>query len=157
MALFLALPMYFLPFAPRELYKPLPAIKFAFLRRTSYSTSLIAFILVLILSVIAIPLHISMEVSPPKFPYVDSLGPLLPTALFNSDTAEMAIHRIWPSLAWNQSHANDGMGHTSAFLGGNTSTWSDCFWVQAPGSKTGHLSAWWDGGEGKILRVLAGL
>ena len=156
-ALFLALPMYFLPLAPRLLYKPLPALKSAFLRHLSYTTSLGGFILVLVLSVIAVPLHISTEVAPPKFSYVDSLGPVIPTALFDSDTAQTAIDGTWPSLPWNQSHADGGAGLNPAFLGGNVSTWSDCFWVQAPASNTGHLRAWWDGGEGKVLRVLAGL
>ena len=153
--------MYFLPLAPRSLNLPLPAIKSAFLHRLSYTTSLGGLILVVVLSVIAVPLHISTELSPPKFPYVDSLGPIIPTVLFNGDTAETAVDDTWPSLAWNQSHGFSDRGGTmesdQAFLGGNISTWSDCFWVQAPKSKTGHLRAWWDGGESKALRILAGL
>ena len=156
-ALFLALPMFFLPFTPRDLYKPLPAIKLAFLRRLSYSTSLVSFILVLILSIITLPLHIFTEISPPTFSYVDFQGPLLPAALFNSDRAQTAIDRTWPSLLWNQSHADGGAGLDLAFLGGNATTWSDCFWVRPLVSTTGHLTAWWDGGEGKVLRVLSGL
>lgn len=156
-ALFLALPMYFLPLVPRLLYKPLPAIKSAFLHRLSYIISLGGFILVLVLSAIAIPLHVSTELPPPTFSYVDSLGPIIPSALFDGDSAGTAIDSTWPSLSWNQSHADGGAGLDPAFLGGNVSTWSDCFSVQAPASKTGHLRAWWDSGEGKVLRLLAGL
>ena len=80
----MAIPMYFLPFAPRLLLKPLPAIQMAFLRRISYTMSMLAFALVLILSVIAVPLHISDELDPPKFTYVDSMGPLVNTSYFDS-------------------------------------------------------------------------
>ena len=153
--LFLSFPMYFLPFAWRLLGKPLPAMKFPFLRSMSYVMSLTAFALVLILSIIAVPLHISAELNPPAFPYVDSKGPLVNATLFDSDHAQTAIHGLWPSLAWNQSHT--GTGLEPQFLGGNDTSWSDCFWVQAPRSSTGHLQAWWQVAEGKALRALAGI
>ena len=165
----MAIPMYFLPFAPRLLLKPLPAIQMAFLRRISYTMSMLAFALVLILSVIAVPLHISDELDPPKFTYVDSMGPLVNTSYFDSAddpidgedwgygrfSALDAIDGQWPSLAWNQSH--NGTSWDAPFLGGNSTSWSDCFWVQPPKSKTGHLSAWWQVDESKALRILAGL
>ena len=168
-ALFMALPMYFLPLAPRLLIKPLPAIKMAVLRRISHTMSMGAFALVVILSIIAVPLHISDELDPPKFTYIDSVGPLINTSYFNSAddpidgenwgygrySAFDAIDGQWPSLAWNQSH--NGTGFYAPFLGGNATTWSDCFIVQPPKSKTGHLSAWWQLDESKALRVLAGL
>ena len=109
----------------------------------------------LILSIIAVPLHISGELDPPKFSYVDSVGPLVNTDIFDSDSAQTAIDGTWPSLAWNQSHV--GAGIDPDFLGGNKTSWSDCFWVQAPKSKTGHLSAWWQVDESKALRIMAGL
>ncbi len=159
--MFLALPFYFLPFGYRDLMKPLPAIRLAMLRRLSYTTSLAGFIIVCVLSIIAVPIHVSTEISPPRFPYIDSAGAVVNQTVFNGDRAQTAIHGQWPSLAWNQSHEpiNPGApdGTVGAFLGGNETTWSDCFWVQAPGDKSGHLKAWWEGGEGKALRLLAGL
>ena len=165
----MAIPMFFLPLAPRLLIKPLPAIQMAVLRRFSHTMSIGAFALVVILSIIAVPLHISDELDPPKFTYIDSSGPLLNLSYFDSAddpidgenwgygrySAFDAIDGQWPSLAWNQSH--NGTGFYAPFLGGNTTSWSDCFIVQPPESKTGHLSAWWQVDESKTLRLLAGL
>lgn len=80
----------------------------------------------------------------------------MPAGVFDGDAARTAVQGRWPSLAWNQSHGGD-TALRPVFLGGNESSWSDCFWVRAPGSKTGHLQDWWRVAEGRALRVLGGV
>ncbi len=88
--------------------------------------------------------HLFDELSPRNFTYIDSLGPPVNTSVFTSAPG---------SAAWDQSH--HGHDTYANFLGGNSTTWSDCFTLTPRKSTTGHLVEWWQEEESKVLRVLA--
>lgn len=90
--------------------------------------------------------HVFDEVSPYGLTYVDSFGPPVNTSVFVE----------YPeTTAWDQSHdSNDAYGN---FLGGNSSTWSDCFDITPNKSASGHIVEWWSEKESKALRILAQL
>jgi hypothetical protein len=59
------------------------------------------------------------------------------------------------STGWDQSH--DGSDAYANFLGGNATTWSDCFDITPNKSASGHFVQWWNEKESKALRILAQL
>lgn len=124
---------------------PLPELKMARFGSFANQMGHISYLFMLIFILWALLGHIFDELLPNDFVYVDSFGPAVNTSVFT------AVPR---SLGWNQSH--DG-GDTFEFLGGNATTWSDCFTISPEKSASGHIVEWWGEKESKALRVLAQL
>lgn len=104
----------------------------------------ISYVCMYIFIIYALMGHLFDELDPNSFTYIDSLGPPVNTSVFISTPG---------SAAWNQSH--NGHDKYSKFLGGNLTTWSDCFTITPQKSTTGNLVGWWQEEESKALRVLA--
>lgn len=127
-----------------DMMYPFPELKMARFGKFANTMAHISYICMYIFIIYALIGHLFDELSPSNFTYTDSLGPPVNTSVFTSTPG---------SVAWDQSH--DGNDTDSYFLGGNSTTWSDCFTITPQKSTTGNLVEWWQEEESKVLRVLA--
>ena len=129
-----------------DMMYPFPELKMARFGKFANTMSHISYFAMYMFIIYAVIGHLLDELSPTPFTYVDSFGPPIDTSVFTSTPG---------SAAWNQSH--DGSDMYANFLGGNFSTWSDCFNIVPQKSVTGHFVEWWQEKESKALRILAQL
>ena len=129
-----------------DMIYPLPELKMARFGKFANRMGHLSYASLAIFIIWALIGHLFDELAPVSFTYVDSLGPPVNFSVFNSTPG---------STAWDQSH--DSNRADAYFLGGNSTSWSDCFDITPSKSASGHISEWWRERESKALRVLAQL
>jgi hypothetical protein len=96
--------------------------------KMALATAIVAFLSILALAAAMIPIHVIGETVPSKFTFVDAMGPY--TYYYG--------------------------GQNSLYNGpGNATTWSECFEVAGPTSKSGFFSIWWKMRSDVIAHALA--
>lgn len=130
----------------RDMMHPFPELRMARFGNFANSMAHISYAAMWIFILWALFGHVFDEVSPYNMTYVDGFGPAVNTNVFTATPG---------SAGWNQSH--DGLGADAIFLGGNATTWSDCFDISPNRSASGHFTQWWNEKESKALRILAQL
>lgn len=76
----------------------------------------------------------------------------------NKKLSTTYLESFGPQVGTNFTYSENGVITGSEYWGNETS-WSDCFTVRAPGSRSGFWREWLqsNGGSGKIARIVAGL
>jgi hypothetical protein len=127
----------------RDLDKPLPALQAAALGKIFFVMIRFAFFFMILLSIVTFSVYIADEVHPPRLLYVDSFGPFVNGSSFAKSSQRSG----------NLTAVINGK---VTFIGGNSTSWSDCFEVpiSSPGN-WGGIARWWDGLKEAALRVIA--
>ena len=128
----------------RNLHEPLPVLKTAILGKMYFVMARYAFVFMILLSIVTFSVYIADEIHSPKFLYVDSFGPLINGSSFKREASlqEMNLTAL--------------INGKQKFIGGNSTSWSDCFEVPIPSlGKWGGMAQWWRGLEETVLRVMA--
>jgi hypothetical protein len=148
--LFSIVPMFFIVSKASDLLRPLDTIKMARTGKWIHMMGKIAFGIMVVLALITVPAHIAVELNPPSFKYIDTFGPPINITVFTNFS--------YPgSVAFQQSHKPPYTDFEAPFLGGNSTSWSDCFTVQPPKDKLGHLRDWWGMQQDQVLTALSGV